>query len=135
MKAYDMTNDLSKALSEITALRSALAQVEQEREHWRITADAYANQNMAAEDLSGIHGNADDIVRNLLEQRDDYRQERDTLAQRNAAQALTIHNKREAWFAEKQRAEKAETELVALRAAVERLTQQLQELEQEKFNA
>lgn len=65
--------ELERAEREVEALR-------QERDHWKSTADAYANQNMAAEDLSGISGNADDIVRNLLEERDDYR-----LARKQAA--------------------------------------------------
>lgn len=58
-----------------------------------------------------------DHVATLTRQREETEQELAEIWKRNARQALTIHQKREAWFAEKQRADELEARLARLHGA------------------
>jgi hypothetical protein len=85
---------------------AALSSAEQENATYK---DAFVRENAERERLFAELQRAE-------QENAELRRERDVLAQCNATQALTIHQKREAWWAERQRAEAAEQRLALLEA-------------------
>jgi hypothetical protein len=61
-----MLDDIAFLLSRLHAREAEIATLRAELEIETATKNCYADQNIRAEDLSGIHGNADEIAACLL---------------------------------------------------------------------